>query len=136
MDLRVVEYEGQILPLRFRESRSGRRIEFRRRLDLYCEGVFSETIRDPNLENIHMAVQDGPQRLFVRLNQAVRRSLLSGQLASVKPVAVFVNTQGLDFVFQCRPRNSQPPGSSIRTRNAAAGFRKRRLDEFAFLIDQ
>jgi hypothetical protein len=65
----------QILSLRFRESRSGRRIEFRRRLDLYCKGVYSETIRDPNLESIYFAVQDGPQRLFVRTIEVVPQFL-------------------------------------------------------------
>ena len=58
-----------------------------------------------------------------------------GQIKS-DPEPVFVNAQALDFVFQCRPRNSQPSGSSIRTRNAAAGFRKRRFDELSFLVNQ
>jgi len=75
MHLRVVVYERQVLPLRFRESRSGPRREFRRRLDLFREGVFSETIRDPNLENIHVTVKDGPQRLLVRAIEVVPQFL-------------------------------------------------------------
>jgi hypothetical protein len=71
VDLRVVVYERQVLPLRFRESRSGCGIQLRRRLDRYGEGVFSKTILDPDLEKIHLTGQDGPQRPFVRTIKVV-----------------------------------------------------------------
>jgi hypothetical protein len=47
---------------------------------------------------------------------------------------VFVDAQALDLVFQCRPWNSKPFGSSIQARNAAAGFRKRRFNKLSFLV--
>ena len=36
------------------------------------------------------------------------------QLASIKPIAVFIDPQTLDLVFQRRPRNPQPSGSAVR----------------------
>jgi hypothetical protein len=50
---------------------SGRRIQLRCWLDLYRESVFSETIRDPDLEKIHLTGQNSPQRLFVRTIKVV-----------------------------------------------------------------
>src|SRR5271154_2716706 len=62
--------------------------------------------------------------------------LFRGELGSNRPIAVFINPQTLDLVFQGRPRNSQPPGSSIWTRNAAASLRELRFDQLSFLVNQ
>src|SRR5579862_2860961 len=73
MDLRVVVYERQILPLCFRELRGGCRIEFRRRLNFYFEKIIPKPICNPDLQVIHVAVEDRSQWLFVRTIKVIQQ---------------------------------------------------------------
>jgi hypothetical protein len=57
---------------------------------------------------------------------------LRGRRLNRELISVLINAQSLDPRLEGRSPNPQLSGSSVRPRNAAAAFRKGRLDTFFF----